>query len=514
MKKLFYIILFLALNLKLCTLNSFAQDGSLDLTFGTAGKVTTHAADEDEAYDIAIQPDGKIIVVGNYKIIEDQDIFVIRYNADGTLDNSFNVDGKALLPLEQNQFAQSVIVLSDQKILVGGYQVVGTKTDLFMARYHRDGSLDLSFDEDGFMVVNLGSSKDYIYSLATQPDGKIIVAGSTSNGAGAKNDFLLMRYNIDGSIDTTFGIDGKSETDFDYSKDYGQAMILQPDGKILVAGYSAPFESDDDLAIARFDTDGNLDTTFGFNGKVTRDVSGFDDELLSVALQADGKILATGRTNSGSQLDFVLVRYNNDGSIDNTFNDSGLVVTTTGATVEIAYKVLVQPDQKIIIAGYRAGLASADFVLLRYNIDGSMDSTYGVDGLVLTDFGTTSDRAYTAIMQNDGKMIAAGYTYNGIEQDLAVVRYDLSFVSVKTHENLNELILYPNPVNERITLSLEKQITKASLKIGNATGQMVFAQNNLIGNNFTIDVSGFANGIYFLELNNGSTISRTKFIKN
>lgn len=509
MNKLFYTILFL----KLCTLNCIAQDGSLDPTFGTAGKVITHAADEDEAYDITIQPDGRIIVVGNCKYGDDQDIVLIRYNADGTLDNSFDLDGIVVTPLEQNQFAQSVIVLSDQKILVGGYQTVGTKSDLLLLRYHRDGNPDLSFDLDGFMVVNLGSSKDYIYSLATQPDGKIIVAGSTSNGAGAKNDFLLMRYNYDGSVDTTFGIDGESATDFGYSKDYGQAMIFQPDGKILVAGYSSAFESDDDLAIARFDFDGHLDTTFGTNGKVTRDVSGFDDELLSIALQADGKILAAGRTNSGAQLDFALIRYNANGSVDNTFNDSGLVVMSTGATVEIAYKVLVQGDQKIITTGYRAGLASADFVITRYNTDGSIDSTFDSDGIVLTDFGTTSDRAYTAIMQADGKLIAAGYTYNGIDYDFAVVRYDLSLVSVETNEVLNGVTLFPNPVNSALNVRFEKSIHNGSINIISLSGQTIFTQTNLTGSNFALDVSGFTNGIYFLQLSDEENVSRIKLIK-
>lgn len=492
----------------------FAQDGSLDPSFGTAGKVITNAADEDEAYDITIQPDGRIIVVGNCKIGDDQDIVLIRYNADGTLDNSFDFDGKVITPLEENQFAKSVFVQSDQKIIVGGYVTVGTKSDLLILRYHRDGSPDLSFDLDGFVVTNLGSSKDYIYSIAAQPDGKIIVGGSTSNGGGAKNDFLLMRYNYDGSIDSTFGIDGRTEADFNYSKDYGQAMLFQPDGKIIVAGYSANFEADDDFALARFNSNGFLDSTFGTNGKVTRDGYGADDQILSIALQVDGKIVAAGRTNVATQLDFALMRFNSDGSFDNTFNDSGIVVTSTGATVEILYKVLLQADQKILVTGYRAGGASADFVLMRYNTDGSIDSTFDADGIVLTDFGTTSDRAYTAIIQTDGKIIAAGYTYNGFEYDFAVIRFNQNMVSVETTEELNTSTLFPNPANNTIYLKLKNTVRQGTMRIISISGQTILTQQNLSGNSFTFDISNFATGLYLVEINNGDFFERIKFVKN
>jgi len=216
------------------------------------------------------------------------------------------------------------------------------------------------------VTTDFGGS-DYGFSVALQPDGKIVVAGY------AGGDFALARYNSDGALDTSFGSGGKVTTDFggSYHPD-GFSVALQPDGKIVVAGYAGG-----DFALARYNSDGALDTSFGSGGKVTTDFGG-SDAGYSVALQPDGKIVVAGYAG----LDFALARYNSDGALDTSFGTGGKVTTDFSGGRDVGYSVALQPDGKIVVAGY----AGVDFALARYNSDGALDTSFGSGGKVTTDF--------------------------------------------------------------------------------------------------------------------------------
>ncbi|MEH2403919.1 DUF4347 domain-containing protein, partial [Nostoc sp.] len=319
-------------------------------------------------------------------------------------DTSFSSDGKVTTDLGfiAIDIGRSVALQSNGKIIVAG----DSNGDFALVRYNTDGSLDTTFSSDGKVTTGFGLlTTDIGYSLAIQADGKIIVAGTDGS------DFALARYNSDGSLDTTFSSDGKVTTSFGLlTTDIGHSVAIQADGKIIVAGTDG-----NDFALARYNTNGSLDTTFSSDGKVTTDLGFIAVDIgYTTAVQADGKILVAGVSNG----DFALVRYNSDGSLDTTFSSDGKVTTDFGLlTIDSIYSLVVQADGKILVAGQSNG----DFALARYNSDGSLDTSFSSDGKVTTDFGLLPNEiVYSLAVQPDGKILAAGVSNN----DFALVRYN------------------------------------------------------------------------------------------
>ena len=259
------------------------------------------------------------------------------------------------------------------------------------------GDLDLSFGGDGKVttaIFSAAQSSATIYAIATQPDGKIVVAGSASPPPGAIGpafDFSVARYNVNGSLDTTFSGDGKLTTDIAGGQDYAYAVVVQADGKILAAGSSNinAASSLNHFTLVRYNANGSLDTNFGNGGIVTTDIpSNNNSELLSLALQADGKIIAGGRAhNDGVTNRFALARYNVNGSLDSTFGVSGIVTTVFYGFDDSISALGLQADGKIVAAGQAyPGGANTQFALARYHVDGSLDTSFGVGGKLTTDF--------------------------------------------------------------------------------------------------------------------------------
>ena len=322
-----------------------------------------------------MQADGKILIAGISVIAGHSDFALVRYNADGSLDTSFDGDGKVTTDFGIIDVGKSVTVQIDGKILVAGYVYNGTTNDDFaIVRYNSNGSLDTSFDGDGKVTTAIGSYQDYGNEVLLQSDGKIIVVGDTYNGS--NYDIALVRYNADGTLDTTFDGDGKQTTDFGGANDSARSAILQADGKLLVVGTrwsggTMAFE------LVRYNANGSLDTTFDGDGQVTTTVGLNISDVNSVALQSDGKIVVAGISNDGNNQNFALVRYNADGSLDTTFDGDGKVVTDLGTDYEQCNSVVVQADGKIVAAGFVNDGFVENFVAVRYNSDGSLDTTFG-----------------------------------------------------------------------------------------------------------------------------------------
>src|SRR5581483_5691264 len=190
------------------------------------------------------------------------------------------------------------------------------------------GALDASFGRGGRVVTNFGGTGDMARSVVVQPDGKLVAAGTT-NVSGA-TDFALARYNSDGRLDHSFGTGGKVVTDFAGSYDSVGAVTLQADGKIVAGGWSV-VDSIANFALARYNSDGTLDAGFGTEGKVRTDFGGVSSQVFSIALQPDGKIVVAGYANVDGGADFALARYNSDGTVDTTFGSEGKVTTAFGA---------------------------------------------------------------------------------------------------------------------------------------------------------------------------------------
>ena len=226
----------------------------------------------------------------------------------------------------------------------------------------------------------------------------------------------------DGDLDTTFDSDGKVTTAIGSGTDRAFSVAIQSDGKIVVAGLSNN-GSNDDFALVRYNTDGTLDTNFDSDGKVTTAIGSGNEQALSVAIQSDGKIVAAGRSSNGSNDDFALVRYNTDGTLDTTFDSDGKVTTAIGSGTETAYSVAIQSDGKIVAAGFSFNGSNNDVALVRYNTDGTLDTNFDSDGKVTTDIGSYNDYARSVAIQSDGKIVVAGFSNNGSNDDFALVRY-------------------------------------------------------------------------------------------
>ncbi|MCP4350252.1 MAG: hypothetical protein GY795_32655, partial [Desulfobacterales bacterium] len=283
-----------------------------------------------------------------------------------------------------------------------------------------DGDFDTSFSTDGLVTTDFGSGNSMGYSIAIQPDQKIVVAGEyNAFHLGHNNYFALARYTSNGSLDSTFGTDGKVTADFG-GHDIGRSVAVQPDGKIVAAGYS---ETNGDFALVRYTSNGTLDDTFGSAGKVTTSYGNYEG-CLSVAVQADGKIVAAGFSHNGSVQDFAVMRYNSDGSLDTGFDGDGIVTTPVGTGNDVGIGLLIQPDEKIVVTGISYNGTDNDFAVVRYNSDGSLDTSFGGDGTVTTPVGSGEDMGCFADVQSDGKIVLAGHSFNGSDDDFAMVRYN------------------------------------------------------------------------------------------
>jgi uncharacterized delta-60 repeat protein len=396
---------------------------------------------DDFGYSIKVQADGKIVVGGYYDTASYRDFFALRYNADLTLDNSFDTDGIAPHDIWGNDHAESLIIQPDGKILLGGVTNVGSDMgccdEFAVARLNPDGSTDLPFGDEtpdaGHITIDIDSAWDWGRTLALRSDGRILLGGHVDPGDWNLN-IALLGLNADGTLDPTFnpggtyGMSPNEEsivvTSVNSGSDYGNSIALQADGKILLAG-ATHNGTDWDWFIVRYEADGDLDTTFGTGGIVTTDLRGYDDWGNSIALQSDGKIVFGSKSSNGTDNDFAVVRYNTDGSLDTTFGTGGKVFTPIGSGNDEGEAVTLQSDGKIVLAGYTWNGTDHDFAVVRYNTDGSLDTSFGSGGKVVTPVGTADDYVHGVTIQPDGKILVVGENYNGTNLDVAVVRYNI-----------------------------------------------------------------------------------------
>jgi uncharacterized delta-60 repeat protein len=366
------------------------------------------------APNAVLQADGKILVDGYAWNLPASAFYsvLVRYNADGSVDTTFGNGGVVTSDTAFTSIFSpeaGVALQADGKIVVGG-------DGFAVARYNSDGSFDTSFGTGGSVpALEVGTSLSY--GVVVEPDGKIVVSGSS-------DDFGLVRFDSSGNLDPSFGVGGRATASFGSSiSGDAHSLVGQPDGKLLVAG-RVDIAGDDDFALVRYNTDGSLDATFGTGGKVATDFASEGDEAFSVTLQADGKIVVVGATTTTMGL---LVRYNADGSLDTSFGIGGEVTTDAASSVERPETVKIQSDGKIVVAGYSfAGGANADFAIARFNSDGSLDTSFGSGGKVVTDIGDAADHPNSIVIEPDGKILVVGTSgpTGNAPTDLALVRYN------------------------------------------------------------------------------------------
>jgi uncharacterized delta-60 repeat protein len=396
--------------------------GTLDPSFNGTGKVTTAIGPgTDAAYGMAIQSDGKIVAVGQSSNGTNDDFGVVRYTIDGTLDATFNGTGKVQTAIGNGtDIANAVAIQADGKIVAAGNSSNGSNNDFALVRYNVNGTLDTSFNGTGKVTTALGTGTDVIQSVAIQPDGKIVAAGFYSNGT--NTDFAVARYMTTGTLDPSFGSGGFIGVPIGSSNDFGFSVAIQSDGKIVVAGHT--FNGTNyDFAVTRRNSDGSPDTTFNGTGKVSTAIGTSDDAGYSVKIQADGKIIVAGYSNGPTERDFALIRYNTNGSLDTSFNGTGKVTTPVGNGNAQATSLAIQSDGAILAAGLAPNNSgNNDFALVRYNANGTLDTSFNTTGKVVTPIGSSNDQANMVALEPDGRIVLAGASSDTTD-DFAVARY-------------------------------------------------------------------------------------------
>ena len=433
-----------------CPPAGHARPGELDTTFNVTGIVTTAIGTGtiDQVNAVVVQTDGKIVVAGASNVGGTNVFAVARYTVAGALDTTFNSTGTKPGTVTTNisgngDSATSVALQADGKILVAGTTFNGTDNDFALVRYNADGSLDTTFNsagtKPGTVTTDLnGGDDDLAYSVAVQADGKIVVAG-TSGNVGV-NDFAVVRYHgspltgTPGTLDTTFNTTGIVTTSIGTnSDDEIKSVAVQADGKIVVAGFSSGAITSV-FALARYTSAGALDLGFGGGGKLSVPIgSGTFDQIRSMTLQGDGKILVAGFSQIAGNNVFALARFHGlaatgtPGALDNSFGGGNGIVTTTIGIGAQANSVALQANGKIVVAGNFVNGVNLDFALARYTMAGVLDTSFNSagtqPGTVTTPFGNGDDAATAVAVQKDGKILAVGSTFNGTDNDFALVRY-------------------------------------------------------------------------------------------
>ncbi len=410
MRRLFLFICIVIL-LTVLSSRSYSASGSLDYSFGLNGIVSTPALPGPGSSfisDIAVQNDGRIIVVGSSGGNNSQSA-VLRYNSDGSLDPNFDLDGIRIFSTIQ---IQSIALQADGKILLCGNRDF-LATEFALARLNADGSFDSSFGTSGTVTTAFPqSSFANAVAIGILPSGKIFAAGYANDPA-MSNGYALAIYQTNGVLER------QVIQQISAGSDQARDAICQSDGKIILGGDSE-MPSNSSFTTVRFNVDATLDTSYGTNGIIRTDFGISRTAISSLAIQPDGKIMATGVDYSDYKI--AVARYNPNGTLDSTFDDDGRLTTQIVGFSSYPRDIALQQDGKIIVSGIATGSNGRDILLTRYTTNGGLDPTFGRNGIVLTSIHPNSDDGATSVeIQLDGKILVGGFT--GTPSAFAAIRY-------------------------------------------------------------------------------------------
>ncbi|MBP6427847.1 MAG: T9SS type A sorting domain-containing protein [Bacteroidia bacterium] len=486
------------------------------------------------------------------------------YSQAGIIDSTFGINGVSQTPLSSTGLATSrnVIALSDGKYIVTGQVYVGSVSELCITRFNHNGTLDTQFGTNGKTTTAIpGGILNYSFCSVMQPDGKIVLGGHTYDGSGTQ--FVVARYDSTGNPDTQFGtggftIAGIGGTTFG---DYAQGIALQSNGRIILAGTSYN-GANTDFTMVAFDPNGIVDSSFGTNGSVITAIGSENDNCYSIAVQNDDKILLAGDIQNGNNYTFTCARYNENGSLDNSFSTNGIGQYPVGINDDdYGYSIKVQNDKKIVFGGTAYNGFDYDFVIVRIDSNGVLDNGFGSNGIAMRDFGTGNDDWGRAIeIQSGGKILVAGKTSiigssfgvtrfnedgtndatfgtNGIsyiqvasaQHNIYGMTLDLNsdivicgsapastpdnFFLVRYHSGLNTGIedltvnsdwsVYPNPNNGNFTVQANNKFDE--LEIIDISGKIIYKTISTDNNLFSVSIN-LESGMYFLRLKKGNEI--------
>ncbi len=492
--------------------SAFAQGGSLDPTFGFGGMLSTWLHHKTYKVQwVGIQADGKILAAG----FGGPDFFTAaRYNENGSLDTTFDVDGIAPVSVTEagSALANDGVLQPDGKLIMAGY--VSDAVNAFaLLRLNTDGSVDSTFGVNGIVVTDIGWFYDIAYAMALQPDGKIVVAGKCEQQNGDR--IAVVRYLASGDIDTTFGNGSPGIFLLDPWQNLGHVacdVVIQEDGKILVAG-TRPTQTNE-ILVLRLTPEGILDDGYGTNGVVTTNFSG-SAEATALALQDDGKAVVAGRHDHLGVYGFAAARYTTEGVLDPTFGTNGLVTMGFVASSDAsAQDLAVLSDGRIALTGY-ASYGHDLFAMVCLDASGAMDITFGMDGFLLTDVGPEGSRALAMAADPEGRLVVGGYTNHYVDfawySKFTLMRHLMGPTSIEGYGLEHDgFMVFPDPAEGFVRIRGAEGGDRIAVRsIG---GQVLLTRDV---HQEGIDLSSLPAGCYLIEIERaGRIVGQARFVMN
>lgn len=496
-----------------------AQAGQLDPSFGNGGWVNTDFGGKDQSGCVAIQPDGKILVGGRTNGFSGSfDFIIARYHENGQLDGSFGDQGKVVLDFGSTQEnVEFIHYLPENKILIGGYSNLSPNTTSYVVRLELDGRVDTTFANHGILSFKYGRSTG-ILNMDLQEDGKYVF-GCIGVIDTLDVDFLVTRFWPDGTLDTSFNHKGWVYYDFMTRENIPFDMFVQKDHKIFLSGCSGVYPKAN-FAFVRYNEDGSLDPTFGNMGSMQTDFAGNQDVAYSSIIQEDGSFYVSGTVrDSITNYDFALAKYNSDGSLDPSFGNGGKLTYDFKGPVDFGLYMKQQKDGKLLVCGENNILTKNSFVVVRFNKDGSIDSKFGNNGMASLDVvNILTDDTPSFTLQQDEKIVMVGNYKDGTNINFLIMRFLNDGISSTKEENQAPFLIAPNPVGDHIVLHNSKIESNYTVSIlhpnGNILQQETIQFDKTSKSILLSESVQWLPGVYFLKWNHGTKFGVIPFIKS
>jgi len=403
-----------------------------------------------------------------------------------------------------------------EKLLLPEHTWSGAENQFALARYNSNGALDSSFGNSGIVSSSFSTNNAIARTMKIQSDGKIVVAGHIYTLNNDFDEFAIARYNTDGSPDATFGNTGQVMTSFGIgTRNWINSIELQNDGKIVAGGFSS-----NSFALARYESNGTLDISFGTGGLVTTAIPNTTQGLINAVTihQPDGSIYGGGFSVDPLS-NFTIAKYDSSGNLDTTFGTNGILVSPISTQQDGINDILLQADNKLLVAGSSDEDSVLQFALARFDSLGNLDSTFGTNGVVKTLIDSDFNQIESIALQSDGKILATGIIGN-YPYDIAVTRYSSGVLStdeqVRSIENIS---IYPNPTTDKLFISfVPKNKETICMKLFDSQGRLLKEKsipNLVVGEKCTevFDLLVYSAGTYILGIGNKSLLQNHIIIK-
>ena len=502
---------------------SNAQFGRIDSTFGTNGIVKTvvGATGQTICRNLLALPNGKILATG-YSNTGSSNVFtVIRYLTNGSVDTVFGKKGIATLAVagSPSSFGYCSVLEPGGKILVGGDYYNGTSYNFAVGRFNADGSVDTTFGNKGAATFSVGTSAtiDNVgQAIELQSDGKIILAGTSFNNG--TTDFTVVRFNSNGTVDSTFGNKGAVITPIGAGNDNCYSMTVQADDKIILGGDINQGTAYVFTAV-RYLKNGAIDLSFANAGIFIDSIGVNDDDYgYAIEMQADQKILFGGTARTANGYDFALMRLNTNGALDNTFGKSGKVFTdfkggVNGGSIDYGKCIAIQPDGKIVMGG-RTFLNGSEFGVARYLSNGAPDLSFSDSGMVVCKAGNAQHYGNGIVIDSYGRIVLGGNATEALPDYFVLVRFTSGLsVGVRSmlSSELESVKIFPVPANTSFEIQGKDAIE--SISVSDISGKVIWGKTNLAQGDI-FPVSNLSNGIYWIRLTTRKETITKKLVVN